>query len=78
MAMDGSYETKLLRILIGYLHVSVLHQLAQMRHGKPFPLLAPEEQIALETELASAAGRVAHALSEESLKGDLQVPPMVH
>jgi len=36
MALDGSYESKLLRVLIGYSHVSLLQQVALTQYGKVF------------------------------------------
>jgi len=52
----------------------LLQQLALTIHGKPLHSLAPEEKIALENELTSAVGLVAHQLSEETLKGELKPP----
>jgi hypothetical protein len=48
MALEGTYETKLLRIVIGFLHVSLLQQLALAHHGKPFHSLTQEEKNSLE------------------------------
>lgn len=78
MGLDGTYETKLLRILIGFFHVTLLQQLALTRHGKPFHSLTPEEKIALEKEMVAGVAQVAHGLSEETLKGTFQPPPIVH
>ena len=78
MALDGTYETKLLRILIGYSHVAVLQQIALTRHGKPLHSLIPEDRNALEQELIGAVGLVANALSDEALKGSYIPPPIVH
>lgn len=49
MALDGTYETKLLRILIGYFHVSLSQQLSIAHHGKKFEDLAPEESQVFKT-----------------------------
>jgi hypothetical protein len=78
MALDGTYETKLLRILIGFFHVSTLQSLAITRHNKPFHSLSQEEKTTLENEMVAAVSHIAHGLSEEALKGDLQPPPVIH
>jgi hypothetical protein len=74
MALDGTYETKLLRILIGFFHVSTLQSLAITRHGKPFHSLTQEEKITLENEMVAAVGQIAQGLSEENLRADFQPP----
>jgi hypothetical protein len=74
MALDGTYETKLLRIVIGYLHVSLLQQIALTRHGKPFHSLDPQEKTTLEADMVAAVGHVAHQLTEETLKDELKIP----
>lgn len=74
MALEGSYESSLLRIIVGYLHVSVLQQLALTRHGKAFHTLTPEEKMNLEMEMMNTVGQIAHGLTEESLRGDWKPP----
>ena len=74
MALTGSYESKLLRLLIGFFHVSTLQQLAVVRHGKAFHLLTQEEKTALETESCEAAMNVAIQFSPEALAGALKTP----
>lgn len=44
MALDGSFVSKLLRVLIGYMHVFVLQQLALTQYGKGFHLLIKERK----------------------------------
>jgi hypothetical protein len=78
LALGGTYETKLLRILIGFFHVSLLHQLALTRHGKPLHLLTEEEKNSLEAEMAEAVAQVAHGLTEESMRGNKKPPPRIH
>jgi hypothetical protein len=77
MALDGSYEAKLLRVLIGFFHVSLLQQLALTRHNKPFHLLTQEEKDTLEKDMLAAVMNVAHQVSEQALLGDLK-PPTVN
>jgi hypothetical protein len=74
MALDGSYEAKLLRVLIGYFHVSVLQQTALSLHGKPFHSLGQEEKNSLETDVLAAVMKVAHQLTDEALSGKLKAP----
>jgi len=77
MALDGTYETKLLRMLIGYLHVSILQQVALVQYGKGFHLLTLEERTKLENELVQAVFHVAHQVSDEALSGTMK-PPTVN
>jgi hypothetical protein len=77
MALEGTYETKLLRIVIGFLHVSLLQQLAQARHGKAFHTLTQEEKTNLETGMIDAVAYVAQLLSEEALQGGLKPPETI-
>jgi hypothetical protein len=44
MALDGSFESKLLRVLIGYFHVSLLQQLALSQYGKSFHFVEPRRE----------------------------------
>ena len=78
MALEGTYETKLLRIVIGFLHISLLQQLALTRHGKAFHTLTQEEKNSLEAEMVGAVMMVAHNLSEEALRVELKPPDVVH
>jgi hypothetical protein len=74
MALDGSYEAKLLRLLVGFFHVSLLQQLAVSRHGKPFDLLTQEEKDALEKDMLAAVMNVAQQVSEQALLGAIKPP----
>jgi len=69
MALERSYETKLLRLLIGLVHVSVVEQLSLTRHAKPFHTLTPEQKQALQEELATGALAIAEQLNEAALSG---------
>jgi len=68
MALDGTYETKLIRILIGYFHVSLMQQLAQTEHGKSLRSLTQEEKDALANDVVAAIAEIASSLSESALK----------
>lgn len=74
MALDGSYDVKLLRLLIGYSHVSLLQQVALIRYGKGFHLLTQEEKTILENDVVAAVLHVAHQVSDEALQGKLRMP----
>jgi hypothetical protein len=81
MALEGTYETKLLRIVIGFLHISLLQQLALTRHGKAFHTLTREEKNTLEADMVGAVAAVAQGLTEENLQalqGGLPVSNKVH
>ena len=73
MALDGSYESKLLRVLIGYSHVSLLQQVALTQHGKGFHLLNQGEKNKWRTRL-DAVFHIAHHLTDEALSGGLNPP----
>jgi hypothetical protein len=77
MEIESTYEAKLLRIIIGFLHISLSQQLALTRHGKPFESLSPEEKNNLQTEMTNSVMAVAQQVSEEALQGFLKptVPP---
>jgi hypothetical protein len=74
MDIEGTYEARLLRIIIGFLHVSLSQQLALTRHGKPFESLAQEEKDSLQTDLINSVVAVARQVSEETLQGFLKPP----
>ena len=75
MELNGSYESKLLRILIGFLHISLSQQLSLVRHGKAFELLDPAEKTALQNEMINNVMGVARQVSEEALEAFLKPPP---
>ena len=68
MALDGTYETKLIRILIGYFHVSLMQQLAQTEYGKSLRSLTQEEKDALANDVVAAVAEISSSLSESALK----------
>lgn len=74
MALDGTYETKLLRLVIGLMHVSVTEQLALVRYSKPFRTLTAEEKLALQDEIVANALKIAEQLSEAAFQPT--APPM--
>ncbi|MCU1331134.1 MAG: hypothetical protein JWM08_126 [Candidatus Angelobacter sp.] len=69
-----SYESDLLRVLIGYFHVSLLQQLALARHGKPFETLIQAEKDALENDMIGAVVGVARLVTPEQVKKFWQQP----
>lgn len=77
MALDGSFESKLLRVLIGYMHVSVLQQLALTQYGKAFHLLKPDEKNKLENQVLMSVFHIAHHLTDDALSGGL-TPPTIN
>jgi len=72
MDIQGSYETKLLRIIIGFLHVSLSQQLALTRHGKAFESLAPEEKTTLQNDLIVSVFALARQVDEATIDGYLK------
>lgn len=77
MTLEGTYETKLLRLLIGYFHVSLLQQIAVVRFGKGFHLLSAEEKTSVENEVIAAVFQVAQQITPEALSGTIK-PPIVN
>ena len=77
MALDGTYETKLLRLLVGYFHVSLMQQLAHAEYGKSLRSLSLEEKTGLEKDVIAAVVEMAASLSESALK-DIVFPTTVN
>jgi len=75
MDNDAKYDTNLLRVIIGFLHVSLSQQLALMRHGKAFELLTKAEKNVLQSEMINSVMTVARQVGEEELQGFLKPPP---
>ena len=61
-------KRKLIRILVGYFHVSLMQQLAQTEYGKSLLSLTPEEKNDLATKVVVAVAETAASLSESALK----------
>ena len=82
MESPESYEAKLLRVLIGFLHVSLSQQLALTRYGKPFHTLTPEEKTILQDQMLIDVMTLARQVTPEALKKFLEPPPhdpsMIH
>lgn len=76
MAMDGSYETKLMRLIIGFLHVTALEQISQGRHGTHFHNLSAEVRQKMQDDLALAVLAIAEQLSESAFELANGVPPI--
>lgn len=78
MALDGTYETKLLRLLIGHFHVSQMDLRARLHYEKPLSKLTPDERKTLEDELVDQVVWIAESISEEKLKATLVAPPLMN
>jgi hypothetical protein len=65
---ETSYESDLLRVLIGYFHVSLIQQFSLTRHGKPFESLAPAEKDALSNDVVGAVITMGRQATPELLK----------
>jgi hypothetical protein len=72
--LDGSYESKLLRVRIGYMHVSLLQQVALTQYGTGFHHLKQEEKNNLENDVLGAVFYIAHHLTNEALSRGLNPP----
>jgi hypothetical protein len=76
--MDGTYETKLLRLLIGHFHVSQMELRARLHYEKPLSKLTPDERKVLEDELVAQVVGVAESISEEKLTTTLAALPWMN
>jgi hypothetical protein len=77
MALDGNRESKLLRVLVGYVHVSLLQQASLAQHGKGFHMLAQDEKNKLENEVLGAVFHIAHHLTDDVLSAGM-TPPTIN
>jgi hypothetical protein len=69
-----SYESDLLRVLIGYFHVSLIQQFSLARHGKPFENLTQEEKDSVSNDVIGAVITMARQATPELLKRFWQQP----
>ncbi len=67
MALDGTYETKLLRLLIGHFLVSQMEMRARLHYEKPLNKLTPDERKTLTNTLVAQVVEIAESISEEKL-----------
>jgi hypothetical protein len=74
MENNGSYESKLLRIIIGFLHISLSQQIALTRHGKAFELLTQAEKDTLQGDMIGSVMTIARQVGEEAIEAFLQPP----
>lgn len=63
-----SYESDLLRVLIGYFHVSLIQQFSLARHGKPFENLTQEEKDKVSNDVVGAVITMARQATPELMK----------
>jgi hypothetical protein len=63
-----SYESDLLRVLIGYFHVSLIQQFSLTRHSKPFENLTQEEKDKVSNDVIGAVITMARQATPELLK----------
>lgn len=73
--IEDSNEAKLLKLLIGYVHVMAVNNLAAVRHQKTFLDCTPEQQNKLNEEVTTGAVRVAEQTSATP-RGE--TPPVVN
>ncbi len=73
--MDESHEAQLLRLLIGYFHVSLLQQLSVIRHSKSFELLDQPDKDALSNDMVAAVASVSKSVTPETVQALLSSVP---
>jgi hypothetical protein len=65
---QNSYESDLLRVLIGYFHVSLIQQFSLTRHAKPFESLTQAEKDALSNDVVGAVITMARQATPELMR----------
>jgi hypothetical protein len=69
-----SHEINLLRLLIGYFHMSLTEQVALIRHGKGFHTLTQPEKDKLQAETIQSVLAIARSADASALAGLLRMP----
>jgi hypothetical protein len=67
MPFDESNEAKLLRLLIGYFHVSLANQLALLRHSSSFETLDPSQKDSIANDMLAAVAAIAKQATPETV-----------
>jgi hypothetical protein len=75
---EESNEAKLLKLLIGYVHVMAVNNLAALRYQKSFLDLTEEQKNSLNTEVTTGAVRVAEQTSATLATPRGGTPPVVN
>ena len=72
MEFEETYATSLLRLIIGFLHISLSQQLALARHGKAFESLSQAEKDTLANDMVNAVMTIARQVNEETMRNFLK------
>lgn len=75
MDNQTSYESKLLRVIIGFLHVSLSEQLSVAYFGKPHRNLTQTERDAVQSQVIHSVMTIARQVDEENVDAFLKPPP---
>lgn len=75
MTNEESNEAKLLRVLIGYFHISLMNQLALSEHSKPLRSLDQSDKDSIENQMIAAVANIAKQVTPETLKAILAPTP---
>ena len=76
MLNEESNEAKLLRLLIGYFHVSLLNQLALQRHSSSFEKLDSSQKDSLATDALAAVASIAKQATPKTVEAILSPNPL--
>ncbi len=68
MENEESHEAKLLRLLIGYFHISLMNQLALSEHSKPLRNLSPSDKDSIEKDMLAAVANIAKQANPETVR----------
>ena len=67
MLIEESNEAKLLRLLIGYFHVSLANQFASMRHSSSFETLDQSQKESIANDMIDAVSAIAKQATPETV-----------
>ena len=68
MENEESNEAKLLRVLIGYFHISLMNQLAVTEHSKPLRNLDQSDKDSIENGMIAAVAQIAKQVTPETVR----------
>jgi hypothetical protein len=75
MENEESNEAKLLRLLIGYFHLSLLNQLALLRHSKSFETLDQSQKDSLVADMMAGVAGIAKQATPKTVEEILSALP---
>lgn len=78
MSDEISYEAKMLRYLLAYMHIMLLNNLAAIRYQKPFESLPEDQKNSLKAEVAGGVQGLAGEIDAALARPMGGTPPAVN